>query len=117
MPTYEYRCAECGNEFEKFGRMSDPPVQACPACGAEAQRKMSAGAGLLFKGSGFYITDYRGDSYKKAAASDAASGGGESKAESKGEGKSESKPEAKSAPKSEPKAPPPSSSGGGAKSE
>jgi putative FmdB family regulatory protein len=57
MPTYEYRCAECGNEFEKFGRMSDPPVQACPACGAEAQRKMSAGAGLLFKGSGFYITD------------------------------------------------------------
>jgi putative FmdB family regulatory protein len=113
MPTYEYRCAECGNEFEKFGRMSDPPVYACPACGAEAQRKMSAGAGLLFKGSGFYITDYRGDSYKKAAASDSASGGGESK----GEGKGDSKAETKSAPKPEPKAPPPSSSGGGAKSE
>lgn len=108
MPTYEYRCAQCGNEFEKFGRMSDPPVEACPACGAEAQRKMSAGAGLLFKGSGFYITDYRGEGYKKAAASDSA-GGGEPKAESKGD--------AKPAPKSEPKSTPPPASGGGAKSE
>ena len=120
MPTYEYRCAECGNEFEKFGRMSDPPVQACPACGAEAQRRISAGAGLLFKGSGFYITDYRGEGYKKAAASDA--GGGESKGDSKGESKGDSKgdakPEPKSAPKTEAKpTPPPSSSGGGAKSE
>lgn len=112
MPTYEYRCAQCGNEFEKFGRMSDPPVEACPACGAEAQRKMSAGAGLLFKGSGFYITDYRGEGYKKAAASDK----GESAPKS--EGKGESKPEAKSAPKTDAKpSPPPSSSGGGAKSE
>jgi putative FmdB family regulatory protein len=112
MPTYEYRCAECGNEFEKFGRMSDPPVQACPACGAEAQRKMSAGAGLLFKGSGFYITDYRGEGYRKAAESDRAAGG-EAKGESKGESKAEGKGEAKPAPKPTP----PPSTGGGAKSE
>jgi putative FmdB family regulatory protein len=104
MPTYEYRCAECGSEFDKFGRMSDPPVTECPNCGAQAQRKISAGAGLLFKGSGFYITDYRGEGYKKAAESDkgasSSSGGGESKSESKSEPaaapKSESKPSSSS---------------------
>lgn len=69
MPTYEYRCPK-GHEFETFQRMSDPPVANCPTCGAEAERLLSAGAGLLFKGSGFYITDYRSDSYKKAASSD-----------------------------------------------
>lgn len=66
MPTYEYRCPN-GHEFEEFQRMSDPPVAKCPVCGADAERLLSAGAGLLFKGSGFYITDYRSDSYKKAA--------------------------------------------------
>ena len=71
MPTYEYRCTACGAEFEKFQRMSDEPVAACPRCGTDAQRKISGGAGLVFKGSGFYITDYaRGDSYKKAAAAE-----------------------------------------------
>lgn len=70
MPTYEYRCPSCGNEFEKFQRMSDEPVAECPACGAGSERKLSGGAGLLFKGSGFYITDYRSDSYKKAASSE-----------------------------------------------
>jgi putative FmdB family regulatory protein len=72
MPTYEYRCA-AGHQFEQFQRMSDPPLQACPQCGEPAERLLSAGAGLLFKGSGFYITDYRSDSYRKAA--DADSGG------------------------------------------
>lgn len=108
MPTYEYRCPECGNEFEKFGKMSDPPVTECTRCGAESQRKISGGAGLLFKGSGFYITDYRGDGYKKAAESDkggsSASGGGESK--------SESKSEPAAAPKSDTKSSGSSSSGG-----
>ncbi len=66
MPTYEYRCPN-GHEFEQFQRMSDPPVATCPVCGAQAERLLSAGAGLLFKGSGFYITDYRSESYKKAA--------------------------------------------------
>ena len=86
MPTYEYRCPECGNEFEKFGRMSDPPVTECPKCSAEAQRKISGGAGLVFKGSGFYITDYRGEGYKKAAESD--KGGSSSSSGSKSESKS-----------------------------
>jgi putative FmdB family regulatory protein len=72
MPTYEYRCSQ-GHQFEQFQRMSEPPVGECPQCGAPAERLLSAGAGLLFKGSGFYITDYRSDSYRKAAA---AEGGG-----------------------------------------
>jgi putative FmdB family regulatory protein len=72
MPTYEYRC-ENGHAFERFQRMTEPPVDVCPACGAKAERLLSAGAGLLFKGSGFYITDYRSDSYKKAAAAESGS--------------------------------------------
>ena len=69
MPTYEYRC-EKGHEFEVFQRMTEPPVETCIHCGAKAERLLSAGAGLLFKGSGFYITDYRSDNYKKAAEAD-----------------------------------------------
>jgi putative FmdB family regulatory protein len=65
MPTYEYRCPK-GHEFELFQRISDEPVAKCPECGKKSQRLLSAGAGLVFKGSGFYITDYRSDSYKKA---------------------------------------------------
>jgi putative FmdB family regulatory protein len=107
MPTYEYRCPECGNEFEKFGKMSDPPVSECPGCGAEAQRRISGGAGLVFKGSGFYITDYRGDGYKKAAEGDK-SGGGSSSSESKPD--SAPAAESKPAPKSD------SSSSGGTSS-
>jgi putative FmdB family regulatory protein len=80
MPTYEYRCPQCGSDFEKFQKMSEPPVADCPSCGEPAERRMSAGAGLLFKGSGFYITDYRGEGYKKAAASDKGDGGGGDKA-------------------------------------
>ncbi|MGH7475008.1 MAG: FmdB family zinc ribbon protein [Longimicrobiales bacterium] len=66
MPTYEYRCPQ-GHEFEKVQRMSEPPLAACPECGAAAQRLLSSGGGLLFKGSGFYITDNRSEGYKKAA--------------------------------------------------
>ena len=73
MPTYEYRCP-AGHEFEKFQRMSDPPVAECPDCGEQAERMLSGGAGLLFKGDGFYITDYRSDSYRKAAEKEKKSG-------------------------------------------
>src|SRR5688500_15512591 len=71
MPTYEYRCSN-GHEFEQFPRMSEDPLKECTVCGAPAERLLSSGAGLIFKGSGFYITDYRGDSYKKAAEADKA---------------------------------------------
>ena len=107
MPTYEYRCPECGTDFEKFQKMSDEPVAECPNCGAKAQRRLSAGAGLLFKGSGFYITDYRGEGYKKAASADKGGGSSSSPSEAKSESKStESKPaskpsESKPAPKGE----------------
>ncbi|HEX2209646.1 MAG TPA: FmdB family zinc ribbon protein [Longimicrobium sp.] len=105
MPTYEYRCPQCGNEFEKFGKMSDPPVTECTQCGAEAQRRISGGAGLVFKGSGFYITDYRGEGYKKAAQSE--SGGS-----SPSGGESRSGTGEAPAPKSESKSSGSSSSGG-----
>ena len=70
MPTYEYKCLECDKVFEEFQKMTDPPVTSCKFCGGEVKRLISGGSGLLFKGSGFYITDYRSDSYKKAASKD-----------------------------------------------
>jgi putative FmdB family regulatory protein len=69
MPTYEYRCTQ-GHEFEQVQKMSDPPIKVCAQCGAPAERLLSRGGGLLFKGSGFYTTDYRSDKYRKAAESD-----------------------------------------------
>ena len=86
MPTYDYRCRECGRDFEVFQRMSDRPGASCPVCGAAAERLISGGAGLLFKGDGFYITDYRSKEYREKARAEA--GGG---AEKKGAGKSEAK--------------------------
>ena len=91
MPTYEYRCPN-GHEFEQFQRMSEPPVATCPVCGAQAERQLSGGAGLLFKGSGFYITDYRSESYKKAAEADK---GGSPSSGSSDSSKSGSDPAAK----------------------
>jgi putative FmdB family regulatory protein len=86
MPTYEYRCTACQHEFEKFQRMSDEPGAECPVCGSASERRLSGGAGLLFKGSGFYITDYRSDSYKKAAKAD--TGGGDKGSSSASDAKS-----------------------------
>ncbi|MFW6039795.1 MAG: FmdB family zinc ribbon protein [Gemmatimonadota bacterium] len=74
MPTYEYRCAE-GHEFEAFQKMSDEPLTECPECGAAAERKISSGAGLVFKGSGFYITDYKKAGEKKGTAAEGKSEG------------------------------------------
>jgi putative FmdB family regulatory protein len=73
MPTYEYKCDACGHSFERFQPMTAPPVKKCPKCGkSKVRRLIGAGAGLIFKGGGFYITDYRSDAYKQSAKSDQA---------------------------------------------
>jgi putative FmdB family regulatory protein len=59
MPTYDYVCSDCGYQFEKFHHMSATPELKCPKCGGGVSKKIGAGAGLMFKGSGFYITDYK----------------------------------------------------------
>lgn len=88
MPTYDYRCKACTHKWEEWQSITAPATKKCPECGkAKAERVIGPGAGLLFKGSGFYITDYRSDSYKKAAKADSGSNGS---------GKSESKTESKS---------------------
>ena len=58
MPTYEYKCKDCGYTFEKFQRMKDEPIAKCPTCRGKVQRLIGTGAGVIFKGSGFYATDY-----------------------------------------------------------
>ncbi len=68
MPTYEYACDACEHKWEEFQSIKAPATQKCPECGKKkARRLISAGGGFLFKGTGFYITDYRSDSYKKSA--------------------------------------------------
>ena len=68
MPTYEYACRACGREMDIFQSITESPRRKCPECGAlKLSRKIGTGAGILFKGSGFYQTDYRSDSYKKGA--------------------------------------------------
>jgi len=97
VPIYGYRCTSCGHEFEIQQKMSDEPLKVCPRCQGKLQ-KMLYPTGVIFKGSGFYSTDY-----KSAGKSDSANGSGssepktESKPESKAETKPESKPESKSA--------------------
>ena len=72
MPTYEYQCDACGKKFEKFQSIKSGPIRKCPFCGkSKVRRLISTGAGLIFKGSGFYITDYRSESYKEKAKSEA----------------------------------------------
>src|SRR5438094_4473530 len=71
MPTYEYACDACEHQFEEFQSMKDKPLCKCPKCGKPKLRRLfGAGAAVLFKGSGFYQTDYRSDSYKSAAKAD-----------------------------------------------
>lgn len=79
MPTYDYECEACGHEFEVFQKMTDKPKRKCPECQGKVRKKIGTGAGLIFKGSGFYITDYRSDNYKKSAEADKPKSGSESK--------------------------------------
>src|SRR5438093_13733938 len=86
MPTYEYKCSACGYEFERFHSITAEPIKRCPECGkAKVKRLLGTGAGLIFKGSGFYITDYRSEGYKNAAKAEA--GGGTSSDSKSGESK------------------------------
>ena len=94
MPTYEYKCDACGNEFERFQSITAEPIKRCPKCGKNKVRRLiGTGAGLIFKGSGFYITDYRDKSYTDKAKAE--SGGGEKK-ESSSDAKTETKSDGKS---------------------
>ena len=103
MPTNEYECP-AGHRFEKFQRMVDKPRAKCPTCGKPATRKISGGAGLVFKGTGFYITDYgkdgkgprKAESEKPATETKTDAKGDSAKAEAKPAVKTESKPEARS---------------------
>jgi putative FmdB family regulatory protein len=70
MPTYQYKCKECSHDFEQFQSMTADPIQVCPACEGAVERLISGGAGFLFKGDGFYTTDYRSESYKKGEKAD-----------------------------------------------
>jgi putative FmdB family regulatory protein len=91
MPTYDYECDACGHTFELFQTFSAPVEKKCPKCGKlKLRRLFGTGAAVVFKGSGFYQTDYRSDSYKKAAEKDKPA------SETKSETKSDSKTEAKS---------------------
>ncbi|MDI6774195.1 MAG: zinc ribbon domain-containing protein [Verrucomicrobiota bacterium] len=67
MPTYEYECARCGNRFERFQGITELPVKRCPRCRSKVRRLPGTGAGVIFKGSGFYQTDYRSSNYREAA--------------------------------------------------
>jgi putative FmdB family regulatory protein len=96
VPTYEYVCLKCDQKFEKYQSMSDAPLKTCPRelCGMKkwgkgrVKKAISAGAGLIFKGSGFYITDYRSENYKAGAKKDSTpAAGGESKASTSSESK------------------------------
>jgi putative FmdB family regulatory protein len=76
MPTYEYKCAACGHTFERFQSIMANPIKRCPECGkAKVKRLLGTGAGVIFKGSGFYTTDYRSDAYNKSAKADSGGGG------------------------------------------
>ncbi len=103
MPTYEYECSSCQYLFEAFQNISEKPLTECPRCGGPVKRKISGGSGLLFKGKGFYITDYRSENYKKKAA---AEGPERSRGEEKP--KSETSKNKGEASKAKPEAPKPS---------
>ena len=103
MPTYDYECDACGHEFELFQGINDPVQRKCPKCGKlKLRRLFGTGAAVVFKGSGFYQTDYRSESYKKAAEKEKKGAEGGEKSKSDGDsGKKSSSDNA--APTSEPK--------------
>ncbi len=91
MPTYEYKCKQCGHHFDAFQKISDEPLTECPRCGGEVVRVITGGTGLIFKGSGFYLTDYA-----RKNSSSASKNGSSQKESSSSTGKSEGTPKASS---------------------
>lgn len=93
MPTYEYECKKCGKTFDVFQSMKDEPLTVCPdkKCKGKVKRLIGTGAGLIFKGSGFYITDYRSEGYKQAAKKDSSSASSTSSSSSASKPKKPSK--------------------------
>lgn len=97
MPTYDYKCGACNETWEVFQSIKAAPIKKCPACGKQkAKRQIGPGAGVIFKGSGFYQTDYRSDSYKKGADAATKTESSGSTGESAGTSKPAAKPEGKS---------------------
>jgi putative FmdB family regulatory protein len=89
MPTYEYECRECGHAFERFQGINEDPIGTCPECGGSVRRLISTGGGLVFKGPGFYATDYRSGSHGAAGTKEvkgSASDGSSSSAGGEGDG-------------------------------
>ena len=110
MPTYGYRCSKCGHELEVLQKITDPPLKTCPECGGELTKKVYA-AGVIFKGSGYYTTDYKSSKSSDSAPSNGSTGTGSEKASEKGSEKAaektaeksgESKPAAESKAESKP---------------
>jgi len=105
MPTYDYLCEACGHAFEEFQSMSAKPLRKCPSCGKlKLKRLIGTGAGVIFKGSGFYETDYRSDSYKKAAKAEKdapATGKGDDVSKTSDAGKTIDKPAKSASPSAE----------------
>ena len=112
MPTYDYECDACGHKFELFQKISEDPIKKCPDCKKSKLRRLfGTGAAIMFKGSGFYQTDYRSESYKQAAEKDS-----KASAESTSDTKTESKPsDAKSSETKSADAKPKGSTGDGGK--
>jgi putative FmdB family regulatory protein len=97
MPTYEYKCESCEEAFEIFQKISEPTLKECPVCGGRLKKLISGGVGIIFKGSGFYTTDYKSSSTSSISSP-------ESRSDAKTTGKTEEKKAAKKDPESSPKA-------------
>jgi putative FmdB family regulatory protein len=95
MPTYEYECQKCGHRFDEFQSMTAKPLVRCPKCKGKLKRLVGAGAGFLFKGSGFYATDYRSSSYQEKKKGDASAPATAPSESAKPAGKPGDKPAAK----------------------
>ena len=93
MPTYEYRCEKCGHQFEVFHGIRDRKPRRCPRCRSRARRVPAGGAGLIFRGSGFYITDYRSKDYKEKAKQEKSGEAKPSSGDSRASGGSKKGPE------------------------